>query len=100
VDSTGLNSYRLWQSCIAGLVPTNPASRLVMSAALTAGTSDLVLGWDSVTGRVYSVWSGANLVPGLSPLPGATGLPWTVRSFTTSTDSAAFQFFRLTVEKP
>jgi hypothetical protein len=58
-DGTGMNN---WQKWIAGLNPTNPASRLVMTS--TAGTNaatGITVSWQSVNTRTYYLLRGCDL---------------------------------------
>ncbi len=100
VSSIGANGMPLWQSYIAGLNPNDPTSQLRLSVAAANG-SQVVLHWNSVTGRVYSVWSSGNAANGFSPIPSAINLPSTITYYTNalSTSSAA-TFYRLQVQKP
>jgi hypothetical protein len=101
VTEVGVNGHALWQSYLAGLEPTNAASRLWLSGLLAADGSSLVFNWNTVTGRVYSLWGSAFVDSGFAPLPAATDLPWTVTSFTNALDAGtAGQFYRLEVRKP
>jgi hypothetical protein len=101
VTGIGLNGIPVWQSHIAGLTPTNPASQLRLSSRLANGGLSCVLHWNSVSGRVYTVWSSTNLAHGFAPLAGASNLSWTVQSFTNGTGAAIpARFYRLQVQKP
>jgi hypothetical protein len=96
----GANGIPLWHSYIAGLDPNDPNSqfRLTVNSANGAGC---VLNWNSVTGRVYTVWSSTSLVAGFVPVPGATNLPWTIQSFTNvDNGTAPPSFYRMEVRKP
>jgi hypothetical protein len=64
-----------WEEMIAGTDPTNAASFLAMDQSYLSGTN-LVLAWESVSGKTYAVWYTTNLVQGLL-LPAATNLPAT-----------------------
>ncbi|MEY4385849.1 MAG: hypothetical protein RLY20_1132, partial [Verrucomicrobiota bacterium] len=97
----GANGHPLWQSYVAGLDPNNPASQLQLAVAPTSDGAHLAFGWNTVTGRVYSIWSSTNLPINFSRLAGATNLPWTVQGFTNSIDfNMPGQFFLLEVQKP
>lgn len=99
-QSIGNNGIPLWQSYIAGLNPTNPASQLKLSLARPGGGNSLALNWNTVTGRVYSVWSSTNLLTGFVPVSNATNLPATVAGFTnTISGSTPRIFYRLEVKK-
>lgn len=101
VLAVGANGYPVWQSYVAGLDPNNPASQLLLAVSPAGDGTHLVFAWNTVTGRVYSVWSSANLPLGFTPLAGLTNLPWTVTAATNAMDaSGTGQFFRLEVQKP
>ncbi len=101
VTNMGANGFPLWQSYIAGLIPTNPTSQLrFTSQSLLQGTN-LVLTWNSVTGRVYTIWTTTNVASGFNVLPGAVALPATVQAFTNPfAPNSSGQFYRLQVQKP
>jgi hypothetical protein len=63
--------------------------------------TELVLTWDTVTGRVYTVWNTTNFAGDFTPLPGAVNLPATVQSFTNPIPPGVpQQFFLLEVQMP
>ncbi len=98
VNTISANGLPLWQSYIAGLDPTNPADRLLLS--LSRNGSDLVLNWNTVTGRVYTIWEGTNMTS-FTPLVGASNLPASVHSLTNPpTQPSPATFYRLQVQKP
>ena len=101
VTTVGANGYLLWQSYVAGLDPNNAASQLLLAGAVGTESNSFVLGWNTVTGRVYSIWSATNPAAGFAPLAGATNLPWTVTGVTNVIDpGTGSEFFRLEVQKP
>ncbi len=101
VNALGANGYPFWQSYIAGLDPTNPASRLVLRMKSLSDGSGLVLTWDAVAGRVYSLWSAEHAWGAYAPLPGATNLVAPVEPFTNRFNpSVPAGYFRLQVQKP
>jgi hypothetical protein len=94
VLQTGANGLALWQSYIAGLVPTNETSVLdVLGTVLDDGRT--FLAWPTVSGRVYTVSVSTNLAGAFGPLSGAIRLPWTDNTRT----AAAPAFFRIEVER-
>lgn len=99
-ESVGVNGFPLWQSYVAGLNPNDPDSRLEVSLETGANGSTHVLNWNTVTGRVYTVWASPHPLGGFTPVAGAASLPWTIQSFTNviSTESPAM-FYRVGVEK-
>jgi hypothetical protein len=101
VTGLGANGYPLWQSYIAGLDPTNATSQLLLAGAPAGNGSNFVLNWNTVTGRVYSLWESTKLATGFVPVPGATNLPWTLQRFTNSVNPGlGGSFYRLEVQKP
>ncbi|HEX5221235.1 MAG TPA: M12 family metallo-peptidase [Verrucomicrobiae bacterium] len=100
VNSIGVNGMPLWQSYVAGLNPNDANSQLRLSVA-AAGGNKVVLHWNSVTGRVYTVWSSGNASSGFSPMASAINLPSTVTYFTNTLGaSSGATFYRLQVQKP
>jgi len=99
VTTIGSNSMPVWQSYVAGLNPNDPGSQFRL--ALNSFTdSTVVLHWDSVTGRVYTVYSSTNPSGGFSPITGATDLPATLSDFTNVVGAASpAMFYRLEVRK-
>ena len=63
--SNGVNT--VWETYIAGLDPTSPTNRLLLSV-LCPSSSDPVLRWNAVTARIYSVWFTTNLQESFQPL--------------------------------
>ncbi|OQW96258.1 MAG: hypothetical protein BWK77_05600, partial [Verrucomicrobia bacterium A1] len=60
VVQTGANGLPLWESYVAGLVPTNAGSVLALGVSVQADGLT-VLAWPSVSGRVYTVSATTNL---------------------------------------
>jgi hypothetical protein len=101
VDGPGANGMALWQSYIAGLEPTNPASQLLLSASVLEDGSTIALNWNTVTGRVYSIWAGPQVGGVFAPLAGASNLPPTVNVFTNPVDPVQSEhYYRLEVRRP
>jgi predicted NUDIX family NTP pyrophosphohydrolase len=100
VTTLGSNGVALWQSFIAGLNPNDPASQLRLSVAQNNSDS-VVLRWNAVTGRVYTVWSSTNGVSTFAPISGAANLPSSITAITNGPiNSSAMTFYRLEVWKP
>jgi len=97
VDVVEANGMALWQSYVAGLEPTNPASQLRLSLD---SASPVVLGWQTVTGRLYSLSGSTNELGDFKLLPGAVDLPWTLNRFTNAAGTQSAGFYRLEVRKP
>jgi len=76
--ANGLNT--VLEAFIAGLVPTDTDAFFEFS-----GLSN-ELWWDSVSGRVYSVWWTSNLLSGFQSLE--SNIPWTGNIFTDTTYNA------------
>jgi len=101
VNLTGANGLPLWQSYIAGLNPNDPSSQLRLS--LTRGVNGVpnVLNWNTVTGRVYTIWYSTNLARSFTRVPGASNLSSTIRTYThTLTPRPRTVFYRLEAGRP
>jgi len=61
-DGTGMNN---WQKYIAGLDPTDPASKLVagLDQPMAQSQQDSVIDWPSVSGKQYVIQRSASLFP-------------------------------------
>ena len=98
VNTISANGLPLWQSYIAGLDPTNPADRLLLS--MSRNGSDLVLNWNTVIGRVYTIWESTNM-SSFTALVGASNLSASVQGLTNPpTQPSSATFYRLQVQKP
>lgn len=87
-----------WQEYVAGTLPTNPGSRLVVTGVMPAGTN-LALRWQIVSNRMYSIARRTNLTAGswssvVSNIPGVS----TENIRTVSVDNAGCGFYRVQVE--
>ncbi len=80
--SNGVNTVE--QTYIAGLDPTDPESRFIIS------TID-PLQWNTASGRVYNIYWTSNLLSSFQTLE--SNVPWTGNVFTDSTHSAEKQGF-------
>lgn len=96
-DVLGANDLPLWQSHVAGLDPTNPSSQLRLEIE---GVEPVVLGWQPVTGRFYSLSLATNELQSFRALPGAVDLPWPIDRFTNAVADQPAAFYRLEVRKP
>jgi hypothetical protein len=96
----GQNDYPVWQSCLAGLDPTNAASQLLLSQARGPTALSTILQWNTVTGRVYTVYQSTNVFTNFEVLVGGSNLPSTVQSVTnTAPPGTPSRFFRIGVQK-
>ncbi|HWH68883.1 MAG TPA: hypothetical protein VNT26_05830, partial [Candidatus Sulfotelmatobacter sp.] len=101
VTNVSVNGFSLWQSYVAGLTPTNPASQLRLDLTTPLAPGQWTLNWASVSGRVYTVLWSTNLYGIYTPLPNGSNLPWTVSGVTNSLETNPPEgFFRLQVTKP
>lgn len=96
----GSNGMPLWQSYIAGLDPDDPESQLRLEVTPTLTPNTVALSWNSVTGRLYTVWASSNPQEGFSPIPSAIDLPASVGGMTNNIGSGDAQFYRLEVRLP
>ena len=85
--SNGINNVR--QAYIAGLDPNDPDSKFLASV-LRSPTSS-ILGWNAISGRVYSVQWSTNLLENFQPLE--TNIPWTAGGYTDTNHPASGQMF-------
>jgi hypothetical protein len=101
VTNTGLNGMLLWESYIAGLTPTNPASQLRLEITQNSLTATWALNWQTVTGRVYTIYTTTNLNQAFLPLGGAVDLPASVAGLTNALGTISGPgYYRLSVRKP
>ena len=52
----GANSVPLWQSYIAGLDPSDPASQFRFQGKPAPDGMGYVLHWTAVAGHLYTIW--------------------------------------------
>jgi hypothetical protein len=83
ICSNGFNT--ILDAYIAGLDPNDQSSKFLASA-FRSPTSENVLQWQGVSGRVYSVYYSTNLLSGFQPLE--TNIPWTAGAFTDTVHQA------------
>jgi hypothetical protein len=100
VTNTGANGMLLWQSYVAGLTPTNPASQLLLQIRENSAAGTWELNWQAVTGRVYTIHATTNLTQTFTPLAGAVDMPATVTGMTNALGAnPAPGFYKLSVRK-
>jgi hypothetical protein len=100
VTTLGSNRVALWQSYIAGLNPNDANSQLRLFVT-TGGGNSVVLQWNAVTGRVYTIWSSTNGMNTFAPITSAADLPSTITAITNSPiSSSPMTLYRLEVRKP
>lgn len=87
------DAYDNTEEYIAGLNPTNTDSFVISSLD---AAPDSVIRWDSVSGRVYSVYWTSNLVSGFPVLPFASNL--TSGVYTDLLHTAEEGFYRIQVQ--
>ncbi|MBA4388214.1 MAG: hypothetical protein C0404_09550 [Verrucomicrobia bacterium] len=93
-DGDGMNNYGEWK---AGTNPTNSASLLKFAQAAQEGGS-LVLSWQSVAGKFYTIRKGTNLFGGF-PVLVATNIPGTVgMNVSTLLVNQAAEYYKVKVE--
>jgi hypothetical protein len=96
----GANGIPVWESYVAGLDPNDPESQLRLTMRLSLDGANVVLNWNTVTGRVYTVYSSTNLGQGFLPLPSGADLPATMASFTNDCSTPSVTLYRVGVRKP
>ena len=101
VTTVGNNGLTLWQSYIAGLDPTDPVSQFESLPPAAAPTGeDIILQWNAVSGRIYSVYRmnepGAEAVP----IPDAQNITWPQSSYTNQPGAEATGILQIRVRLP
>jgi|GEM_PF-2245704 len=92
--SNGVNT--VLETYIAGLNPTNPQSAFLISD-LSPQTSESILEWTGVSGRVYTIYWASNLLNGFQPLE--SNIAWTAVPYTDTNHPADGQgFYKIEVE--
>lgn len=93
-DGDGLNNR---DEYIAGMDPTNPESSFMVNSVETDVDGAFVVTWDSVTGRVYSIWWKNGLGKSFQPLE--TGICYPQNSYTDTVHSVeGCGFYKVDVE--
>ncbi|MBA4387851.1 MAG: hypothetical protein C0404_07710 [Verrucomicrobia bacterium] len=95
-DGDGMNNFQEWK---AGTIPTEAGSRLLVSGFRVQGSGmNLVIQWQSVTGRYYTIQKSSNLTNGFM-MPLITGIPGTggMNTRTVAVDQAC-GYYRIKVE--
>jgi hypothetical protein len=87
---------------LAGTIPTNPASRLVLYQVTPnpAATGEFLVSWQSATGRMYTVLGATNLVSNGFELILRTNIPATPMQnvYTDVVEGAVQKFYRVKLE--
>jgi len=92
--ANGINTLR--EVYVAGLNPTNTASRFELQN-LGLISTNRVLQWSGVTGRLYNVYWSSNLLSGFELVQ--TNIPWNIGSYTDSVHRASPNgFYRIGVQ--
>jgi len=97
--ANGINT--VLEAYIAGLNPTNPASRFLISQ-LRSLSAESIIEWTSVSGRVYTVYWTTNFPDGSFQLL-ESNVPWTDNVFTDSINNVeekGFYKIEVEIEKP
>jgi subtilisin-like proprotein convertase family protein len=84
-----LDGLKTWQEYIAGCNPTDKTSCFHVTK-----NDWNVIGWDAVSGRVYSVYWATNLLSGFQCLE--SNIPWTRESFTNA-NTAPCGYYKIDV---
>ncbi len=99
-NDTDLDGARDGQECVAGTDPTNPVSRLEVSAcdAGNQAPGKFIMSWQSVPGRTYFLQEAADLTDGFNTNL-AAGIPATppVNVHTGEMATATQEFYRIKV---
>ncbi|MBV5332361.1 hypothetical protein JZU54_02050, partial [bacterium] len=87
--ANGVNT--IYETYIAGINPTDPAAQFDLSIQQLA--AQRLLQWNSVTGRIYSVYGSTNLLNGFQPLE--TNIVWPQNSWTGQVSESQNNFYRI-----
>ncbi|MDP2898140.1 MAG: lamin tail domain-containing protein, partial [bacterium] len=85
---------------VAGTDPADPLSLLAVSAVVAGSDSTMLIRWQSVTGKFYSILRSSNLSAGFDQIE-AANLPATPpeNSYTVDTNGAQSFFYRVVVDR-
>lgn len=85
---------------VAGTDPADPLSLLAVSAVVAGSDSTMLIRWQSVTGKFYSILRSSNLSVGFDQIE-AANLPATPpeNSYTVDTNGAQSFFYRVVVDR-
>ncbi len=85
---------------VAGTDPTDPSSILTVSSITAVSDSTMIIRWQSVSGKSYSILRSSNLSAGFDQIE-AADLPATPpeNSYTVDTNGAERSFFRVVVDR-
>ncbi|NGO38950.1 hypothetical protein G4L39_06010 [Limisphaera ngatamarikiensis] len=97
VESTGANGLPLWQSYIAGLDPSDPASQLRLEIRPELESATLRLEWDPQPGRLYTLWEAESPDGPYARVSGAVDLDSSVRTWTVPLGVSRARYYRLSV---
>jgi hypothetical protein len=101
VEAAGANGIPIWQSYIAGLDPNDPNSQLRLTVSRDLSGAPKILNWNTVTGRLYTLWWKTNLTSPFMSAPGASNLAAKILSFTNGLSPAPpALFYRMEVRQP
>lgn len=99
LSSPNGNGLATWQDYIAGISPIAPGSRFVIkNLQILPRTNIFVMSWDSVTGRIYQVYTTTNLLPANWTNVFQTTGDGTQQSYTNTVISTNKAFFKLSVQ--
>ena len=91
--SNGLNTAL--EAYIAGFDPKDP--KAAFRTTFLRSPSDSVLGWNTISGRIYSVWWSTNLLNGFEHI--RRKIPWTMNTFTDTVHGAGSRgFYKIEVQ--
>ncbi|MFH0952774.1 MAG: carboxypeptidase regulatory-like domain-containing protein [Verrucomicrobiota bacterium] len=101
LKDSDLDGHRNWQEHVAGTIPTNALSILLVRPGYLGGGSNKAVFWESITGRLYTINDSTNLLDAWLEIPGATNLPGTGSTMTNPMPAspAPHQFFDIRVRQ-
>jgi len=100
VTTIGANGYTIWQSYVAGLNPTDPTSTFEALPTETTNDQEILLQWNPVAGRVYSIYRMSEPGTEAIPIPDAQNLTWPQSSYTNQPGTEATGILQIRVRLP
>jgi len=100
VAAIGANGIPIWQSYIAGLDPTNPASTFTAEPPVNDAGDEIIVEWNAVSGRVYSIYRMDEPGDEPQPIPDAQNIAWPRNSYTNRAGNSASGILQIRVQLP
>jgi Metallo-peptidase family M12B Reprolysin-like len=100
VAAIGANDIPIWQSYIAGLDPTDPDSTFTAEPPANNTSDEIVVQWNAVSGRVYSIYRMDEPGGEPQPIPDAQNIAWPRNSYTNHAGDSASGILQIRVQFP